>query len=235
MGLTGAGGALVSIPLFIHLLGSSLKEATILSLIAVILGTAINLFSQVKSANIKVALLMGLAGTSSAYLSLGIKSTLSDLLIVVLLTAIGTYSLWSVWTEQKKPGLTVNADKIILKSISAGVLIGFLTTLTGLGGGVLLIPILIKFFGKTYDEALPTSLLTIFIIAASSLALQINAAHSIVNLKVTGLIGAGAVVSLALLSKLIRKMSEQLVKKIRKTVFTLVVFYALAGVISKIL
>ena len=43
MGLTGAGGALISIPLFLSLMNVSLKEATVLSLIAVMLGSLINL------------------------------------------------------------------------------------------------------------------------------------------------------------------------------------------------
>ena len=37
MGLTGAGGALVAIPLFMQFQGMSLKEASVFSLIAVVI------------------------------------------------------------------------------------------------------------------------------------------------------------------------------------------------------
>lgn len=46
LGLSGSGGGLVAIPLFIHLAGSDIKQATVLSLVVVLLGAIINWRTQ---------------------------------------------------------------------------------------------------------------------------------------------------------------------------------------------
>jgi uncharacterized membrane protein YfcA len=49
MGLTGAGGALIAIPLFIQFMGMNLKEASIYSLIAVVVASLLNFVEQRKA------------------------------------------------------------------------------------------------------------------------------------------------------------------------------------------
>lgn len=233
MGLTGAGGAMISIPLFIHFLNTSLKEATVLSLVAVVLGTATNLLGQVSKANKQIIISFSLAGALTNYLSLPLKAKTPDGLIAGILTCIGIYSIWSVWKKKKELFSQEKKSMVIPKALMAGSLVGLLTTLTGLGGGVILIPILINFFGNSYDKALPTSLGTILLISLTSFIFQSTTAFELIALNQLSLMAAGAIAAYILLKLLIKRVEDQKILLIRKFVFTAVTIYSIISVIYK--
>ena len=233
MGLTGAGGAMISIPLFLHFLNTSLKEATVLSLVAVVLGTAINLIGQASKANKQIILFFSLAGALTNYLSLPLKAKTPDELIAGILSCIGIYSIWSIWNKKKEINSQEKTNLIIPKALMAGSFVGLLTTLTGLGGGVILIPILINFFGNSYEKALPTSLGTILLISLTSFIFQSATAFELITLPQLSLMTAGAVLAFILLKLLIKKVEDQKILLIRKFVFTAVTIYSIISVIYK--
>jgi uncharacterized membrane protein YfcA len=232
MGLTGAGGALISIPLFISLLNSSLKEATVLSLIAVLSGTLINLFSQKYKLDKKIVMGFVVFGAISNYATLPLKFYISDIVIALLLTCITAYSLWSIWGNRTTRPLT-QAKPNMLKLIGTGLFLGLVTTMTGLGGGVLLVPILIIGFGKTYEEALPTSLATIFFISLISFLLQMKAGLELITPPEIGLIALGSLIGFLVLKLVLSKIANHKIEMIRKTVFTLVTLYSISSVLLK--
>lgn len=233
MGLTGAGGALVAIPLFIALLDTSIKEATVLSLIAVSLGAAINLFAGKNEFDKKIILFFFVFGSIANYLTLSIKKDIPDLMIGVLLLAIGLYSIRNVW--RKDPSSRVGGHPSLLKMAFTGIFIGVITTLTGLGGGVLLVPLLIGLFGKSYEEALPNSLLTILLISLLSFFLQYKTAVNLLQLKDFSALAGGVLVSFFILKMIIKKLSQTKLDYLRKVVFTIVTIYSVTTVLLKAL
>ena len=233
MGLTGAGGALISIPLFLSLLDSSLKEATVLSLLAVILGTSINLLNGVSKVDKKIVLAFSVFGIGASYIASGWKNLLPDLVVALLLFVIAAYSLWSVWTRSASKSSQKNPGFFVL--ILTGLFLGAVTTFTGLGGGVLLVPILIKIFGKSYEDALPTSLASILFISLGSFAFQYEIASSLVEIGDIGLMLLGSLASYGGLRLLLKKIPNTKVTILRQSVFTLVTIYAIGSVIFKTL
>lgn len=235
MGLTGAGGALISIPLFITLLNTTLKEATILSLIAVILGTSINLLDQFSKVEKNIALTLSFSGIIANYGTLFLKPLTPDYVVAGLLVIIAIYSLFTVWNKSDNTKNDTQIANAILKALAAGTLIGILTTLTGLGGGVILVPILIKVFGKTYTEALPTSLGTILLISMSSFILQSEKAFKLISLYQLGYLAAGVLIAFLFLKLLVKNVSKSRIEDIRKIVFSAVTIYSTISVIIKVL
>lgn len=233
MGLTGAGGAMISIPLFINLLNTSLKEATVLSLVAVVLGTAVNLIGQISNANKKIVIAFSLGGIVTNYVSLSLKAATPDWLIAVILTTIGIYSIWSVWNKHR--GITSQSGEslVIPKALIAGSFVGLLTTLTGLGGGVILVPILINLFGYSYEKALPTSLGTILLISLTSFIFQSKIAFELINFVQLSLMAAGALLAFFLLKIIIKVVNDKKILLSRKIVFTAVTIYSIITVIYK--
>ena len=232
MGLTGAGGALISIPLFLALLNASLKEATILSLTAVILSTFMNLIGQKNKPELKIVAPFVIFGAIGNYASLPLKRELSDLIIASLLLIIGLYSLWSIWSNKKEVKKRTG-DNHLLKSSVIGLILGVITNLTGLGGGVLLIPILVNFYNKTYLEAIPTSLLTILSISSISFFSQIDGALTVLKLSDIFFIGLGSAGSFLVLKWALNKIEKNKIESIRKIVFTAVTFYSVTTVFLK--
>src|SRR5690606_28602907 len=116
VGLTGAGGALISIPLFLLLLGATLKEATVLSLVAVIIGTSINLTGQLKRVDSKIAIPLSLAGIVANYGTSFLKPLTPDLVVAGLLILIAVYSLWSVWSIKEDSQSKMCNQSLVIKS-----------------------------------------------------------------------------------------------------------------------
>lgn len=230
MGLTGAGGALVAIPLFLSLLNFSLKEATVLSLLAVIIGTSVNLIKHVRQAEIKLVGGFVFFGALANYWTLPLKKSLPDIMLAAILFVIGVYSVLSVW---RKKAQSHPSQESIWKTILFGAGLGILTTLTGLGGGVVLVPILIRFYNKTYEEALPSSLLTILLISILSFLLQIKVAKEILQLGQLGWLLAGSLLAYFVLNGLVNKMKPDHVQLLRKLTFTAVAIYSVSVVIIK--
>ncbi len=234
MGLTGAGGALISIPLFLSLMGASLKEATVLSLIAVISGTVLNLFTQKKSSDKKFVIVAVGSGALANAATLPLKSFTPDWIVAGLLAIIASYSVWSVWSG-KKQSTEGQQKSSIWKMVFTGFLLGILTTLTGLGGGVILVPILLKVFGKSYEEAMPTSLLSIMLISGLSFVLQLLRSDSLtISPMDIGLIFVGSITAALGLSVVTKKLKPEILDKIRRIVFTLVTVYSITSIMLKI-
>lgn len=230
MGLTGAGGALISIPLFLSLLNVTLKEATVLSLIAVMFGTSTNLIGQVSKIDLKVVLSIAIFGGIANFLSIGIKAHTPDFMIAAILTVIGAYSIWAIWQKKDSHIQDKVSNTNIVKLVLTGSFIGLITTLTGLGGGVLLVPILIKFYGKNYNDALPTSLATIFLISLSSLLIQGRNGFKLMTFQELLLIGVGAFLSFYLLKKSLKFLPGPKIVLTRQIVFTVVTLYSIVSV-----
>lgn len=233
MGLTGAGGALISIPLFLSLLNTTLKEATVLSLLAVILGTSINLLGEYSKVDKKIVFAFSFFGVMASFFASGWKDLLPDTVVAGLLLIIAAYSLWSVWVKSDSKGKQNEASLMLL--IFTGLILGAVTTFTGLGGGVLLIPILIRVFGKSYDDALPTSLASILFISLGSFIIQFDSIAPLVQPTDMGFMLLGSVGSYIGLRFFLKKLPDSKINFARKTVFTLVTIYAIGSVIHKAL
>src|SRR5690606_3769939 len=91
MGLTGAGGALVAIPLFMQLEGMSLKSASVYSLMAVIIASLLAFISQKTKADNKVAIILVLASIAGSALTAPLKPLLADSVIIILLALISIF------------------------------------------------------------------------------------------------------------------------------------------------
>lgn len=230
MGLTGAGGALVAIPLFMHFLDMPLKEASVYSLIAVVLASLSNFYFQRKNANLTLALIFIVASTIGSLLSHPYKALLPDTGIALLLALIAVYSLYNVWLPAKY-GEFSGLEKINLpKTIIIGLILGVLTTFTGLGGGVLMLPVLLSMYKLPQKAAVATSLL---IVALSSLSSFIIQATRGMNFKLDASfipLIVGILATSYGLKWITSKMDAKNTDMIRKLVFTLVVIFSLTKI-----
>ena len=134
MGLTGAGGALVAIPLFMQFMGQSLKEASLYSLVAVVLASLINFLAQRSFSQYKTAFIIVISSALGSYLTTPIKTSLSTFWIAILLTVVSLYALFNVWfpvkIKEEHIGKPLQSFWI---SLAVGLMLGTLTTLSGLG------------------------------------------------------------------------------------------------------
>lgn len=231
MGLTGAGGALVAIPLFMQFMGQSLKEASLYSLVAVVLASLLNFLAQRSFTQYKTGLIIITASFVGSFITAPYKESLPSFWIASTLAIVSLYALFSVWfpvkIKEEHVGKSIQSYWL---SIFIGLALGALTTFTGLGGGVLMLPILIGIYHLSQSQAVATSLFAVGLSSLSSLLIQISrGARFELGIGFLYLL-VGIISSVFLLKKISSNIRPVVLIKVRQVVFTIVVILALLKV-----
>jgi uncharacterized membrane protein YfcA len=231
MGLTGAGGALVAIPLFIQFLGMDLKEASVYSLLAVVVASILNYVSQSKATQYRTGFLIVVASALGSFVTAPFKENLPTVYVAIILASVSLYALYSVW----KPVRNSSQDHATPKnnlylSLSVGLALGALTTFTGLGGGVLMLPLFLTFFHYSQSQAVATSLFAVGLSSLASLMVQVSRGTRFeVGIDLFFLV-LGILISVLILKQFLKGLSEQVVSRTRQVIFTIVVILALVKI-----
>ena len=232
MGLTGAGGALIAIPLFMQYLDMPLKEASVYSLLAVVIASLSNFIAQRANTNFKVSILIVCISAIGSYLSAPYKLLIGDYVIKTLLITISLFATYGVWFKSKPVVKSSNGLKsYFLLSLPIGLSLGVLTTFTGLGGGVLMLPIFLKLYSFNQEEAVASSLLVVALSSFFSLLIQAKNGLKM-NLDVNTIYLTIGILSAVFMLKIATsKFPLKAVLLIRKIVFTMVVCLAIMKLI----
>lgn len=231
MGLTGAGGALVAIPLFIQFSHMDLKQASVYSLIAVIIATLVNGFSQRKNIQIKLGMLVAFFSFVGSWLAIPLKSKLPDAGIILILALVSIYSLFSVWSENNDKIRSSQKFNLAWPTIPVGLILGTLTTLTGLGGGVLMLPIFLKIFKLNQDKAVATSLMCVGLSALFSFGFQVMSLLVAPDYLTLFYLALGIAVTLPIVKRVVDYLTASQLSLVRQVLFTFVVVLALGKLI----
>lgn len=231
MGLTGAGGSLVAIPLFMHFLHMGLKEASAYSLIAVVIASLMNFLALRKATQYKTAFVIIAASTVGSSLTAPFKEALPSLTVAILLALVSLYALYGIWVPVKvgtnKPKQPLDSTPL---SIVLGLLLGALTTFTGLGGGVVMLPLFLGLYHYSRSEALATSLLAVGLSSLASLLVQmIRGTHVEIKFELVFLL-LGILASVYLLKQFAKHLPVPAMTRVRQLVFTGVVILALGKI-----
>lgn len=170
LGLAGTGGGVISIPILMALGGYDIKEASAYGLLALTAGAALSWFIQRKNTLYPIsAVLIVFAGTI-AFIAAPLKTISPHWVVNILLNVTCIFSLYSLWVLRKPddPGEDRPLSYRIKTATIGGMITGFLSTMTGLGGGVVIIPWLTGITRLRFEQAMACSLLTIAITAPIS-------------------------------------------------------------------
>ena len=227
LGLTGAGGALIAIPLFMQFLEMTLKEASVYSLLAVLVASLFNYIDQRKATQYRTGFIIIIASAFSSYITAPFKESLPTLYIGILLSVVSLYALYGVWKPVKSNTEGKDSHNPISLSIIVGFILGALTTFTGLGGGVLMLPLFLSFFRYSVAQAVATSLFAVGLSSLTSFLIQIFQGTNL-ELKFDFIyLLFGISLSVFMLKKLTQVFQPPTLAIVRKLVFTFVVILAL--------
>lgn len=169
LGLLGGGGSILTVPIFVYLLGFDAKQAIAMSLVVV---GASSLFGtlghwRAGNVNLRVALIFGVVAMAGTYLGARLAvffsgaAQLALFAIVMLLAAF--FMLRDNGPRPAGPGTPAPAQPrmAIGLIVVEGLAVGVLTGLVGVGGGFLIVPALVILGKVPMKEAVGTSLLVI--------------------------------------------------------------------------
>ncbi|MCS7163185.1 MAG: sulfite exporter TauE/SafE family protein [Bacteroidia bacterium] len=167
-GMIGIGGGTIIIPLLVLLLGYSqhLAQGTALLAFAFpVFGWAA--WNYYRYGRVEWRLALGIAtglGIASFFVAAWIQSWSTVLLRRVFAFFLIAVSMWQFWQAgrriQKAHPVVRSIWQRLLLGVFVGLLAGALKGLTGLGGGVIIVPLLVALAGLDQHTAQGTSLLT---------------------------------------------------------------------------
>lgn len=167
LGLLGGGGSVLTVPIFVYVLGFAPKPAIAMSLAVVGATSALGTASHWRAGhvNLRVAMLFGgvaMLGTAiGVRLSTFIAGTTQLLIFgTVMLIAAAFMASRRSPVSQAAAGSPPPARASALAVVPGGLLVGSLTGLVGVGGGFLIVPALVL-LRLSLRDAVGTSLLII--------------------------------------------------------------------------
>jgi uncharacterized membrane protein YfcA len=170
MGLFGGGGSLLLVPALTYLMGFDAKQAVTTSLAVVGISAAVGSAARLAQGTlpIKPALVIGIATVLGAFGGSAIGVRLADSLqlqifggvVVVAAIALGWQSAFGYGPARPARGFAVLA--------AAGISVGLVTGLLGVGGGFLIVPALVMGANLDMRDATSVSLLVMVLATASA-------------------------------------------------------------------
>ena len=171
LGLLGGGGSILTVPVFVYVLGMEAKPAIAMSLPVVGITSLVSAGLHWRLGNVRVrtAIAFGALAMIGAFAGARLSVLVSGGVQLALLGAV----MLAAAASMLRGGPTQaehNVSRSHLRLVPVALAVGILTGLVGIGGGFLVVPALVVLAGVPMKEAVGTSLLVIAMNAASGFA-----------------------------------------------------------------
>ena len=232
LGLVGSGGSLLGTPLLILVGGFSFYDAST-SALFIVLTSSIGalVLRDKKDVSLRLivwAIALGTLGTPLGVMtSHAISNEQAKIILACLLVGAG-FLAWNGFGRAGMKGAVQNQQWL---GAIAFVFVGFMTGLTGIGGGYLLVPSLILIYGMGFTKAVTASLIVVVFNALASILFRV--AHGI-EFSADQWAGTGVVVASALVGSFLGSyFSKFLNKSVVQRVFSILLFGLAAALVIR--
>ena len=251
MGVTGAGGGILSVPLLVFAFHLSISEAGPIALTAIAISASVGAFIGLKAKVLryKAAVFMATFGLMLSPAGLWVAQRVPKTPMQLLFSAVLIYVSFRMFIQatQSLSGRTppiakappcrldLSIGRLIwtvpcARSLMlAGASAGFLSGLLGVGGGFIIVPSLIKFTDLPMKAIVATSLGVLAIVSAG--AASISLATGILNTSIAGPFAMGSLIGLLIGKILEKNISGQRAQQI----FSVFTFFVALSLIYKCL
>lgn len=218
LGLMGGGGSILTVPVFVYLLGLGAKVSVAMSLAVVGVVSLFGAASHWRHGNVDVrlALIFGsvaMVGTfGGAYLARFVSGTFQLILFSVVMLGAAVF-MFLDQTPDSPPderAPTVSLRKLPLIA-AEGIAVGVLTGLVGVGGGFLIVPAMVLMSKVPMKKAVGSSLLVIAMKSAAGFYEYTNQVE--VDYLFIGGFSTLAVVGIVAGSQLVEHIAQETLKK----------------------
>jgi uncharacterized membrane protein YfcA len=184
LGLLGGGGSILAVPALVYGAGLPLSAAVPTSLLVVGISSATAVIPRLRRVQWRLATILAVAGAIAAFGGAAVNRLLDPAVVLVgfavLMVAAGVRMLAKPSAGGGScalPSGGVDWRSCLPKAVGAGLVVGFLTGLFGVGGGFLIIPALVLLLGLAMPEAVATSLVIIVANSASGFVAHLGDAQ----------------------------------------------------------
>ncbi|MDG6110433.1 sulfite exporter TauE/SafE family protein [Dactylosporangium aurantiacum] len=210
LGLLGGGGSILAVPALVYGVGLPLRAAVPTSLLVVGISSAAAVLPRLRGGQVRwrIAAVFGAAGVVSAFAGAAVNRLLDPRIVLIgFAVAAGVRMLRRQVGEGGDcalPSGGVNWRGCLPKSVGAGVAVGFLTGLFGVGGGFLIIPALVLLLGLPMAAAVGTSL--VIIVTNSVAGFVAHVGDTVIDYRIAAGFTAAAIVGSLVAARLATRL-----------------------------
>jgi uncharacterized membrane protein YfcA len=169
LGLLGGGGSILTVPIFVYVLGFGAKEAIAMSLAVVGVTSLFGTIGHWREGDVKVrvALSFGAVAMAGTYLGARLAVFFSGAAQLILFAAVMMVAAFFMFRDKTPAAGGGETEAASVKEMALGLIVieglavGVLTGLVGVGGGFLIVPALVLLGKVPMKAAVGTSLLVI--------------------------------------------------------------------------
>lgn len=177
LGLLGGGGSILTVPIFVYVLGFDPKPAIAMSLAVVGLTSVFGAIGHWRAGNIdfRAATVFGPVAFVNSFLGARLAGYLSGsvqlIIFAVIMMLAAIFMLRGRVADQSAADREVGWRDLPLGWLAAaGITVGLITGVVGVGGGFLIVPALVLLARVPMKQAVGTSLLLIAVNSAAGFA-----------------------------------------------------------------
>ncbi|AXT85044.1 sulfite exporter TauE/SafE family protein [Aeromicrobium sp. A1-2] len=192
LGGLGGGGAILTVPVLVYIVGQSGQAATTSSLVIVGLSAAVGVLSYLSARRVRwgLGLAFGLIGLPATFLGSFLNQRVdenvlllgfSGLMVVAALAMVvdnaRTHESDTTDGVTTEPGATPAARPSPAVVVAVALAVGLLTGFFGVGGGFVIVPALVLALRLPIQQAVGTSLMIVALNSATALVSRAGTAH----------------------------------------------------------
>lgn len=221
-GFFGIGGGTILVPLLL-LLGYQIKDAIGISIVQMVFSSIYGSYlnNKKKTLDIPLVLAIGIGGFCGAMLSGFIASSVDDRVLEIIFLSFALFALIRLFFKTTVGEVQRSVHKGILFVI--GLVLGTVSMLIGVGGSILLVPILVTFLHVELKKAISAGLF--FVIFSSVAGLISHSLSREIDFMSGAIIGVASFVGVYIGIHLKERVDAVLQKKLLVIFYLLVVLY----------
>lgn len=160
LGLLGAGGSIITVPVFTYVLGYPPKSAIAMTLPVVAVASVVGAFGHWRAGRVRldVALRFGLVAMLTSFAAARFAARVPAEVQLAILGVVILAAATSMLRPPPLQGADALPPRPAWVAVVAGALVGVLTGLTGVGGGFVIVPALVLLARLPMKDAVGTSL-----------------------------------------------------------------------------
>jgi uncharacterized protein len=178
LGMLGGGGAILTLPMLVYVLGVAPKTAIAMSLFVVgatsVVGTAVH--ARAGNVQWKIGGIFGAAAMAGAFGGALLAQLVPASALLVLFGVVMVVTATMLLARRSAPEEGASSLRLG-RALGLGAGVGLLSGLVGAGGGFLIVPALTVFGGIAMRQAIGTSLFVIALQAAAGFAGHVSSAE----------------------------------------------------------
>jgi uncharacterized protein len=214
LGLLGGGGSILAVPVLAYGAGLPAKEAIATSLVVVGVTSLFALIPHARGGNVewRTGAVFSATAMVGAYLGGLAANWFSGTALLLLFAGMMVVTALAMFRGEGELKADGGKPLPVLLVVVEGLAVGAATGLVGAGGGFLVVPALVLLGGMEMHKAVGTSLMVITL--KSFAAFAGHAAHVSIDVELTFVVTAAAIIGSVVGAALAKRVPAQLLRKV---------------------